>query len=316
MRRGRVGPAAGVAAAWWAWRHWTSPAVRGWTPPSGRRVRAGPLSVRVAGAKSPVFVVLHGLTASGDTFGGGFDVLAEHGTLVAPDLLGFGQSLDVGRDDFSLEAHLDALDVMLDTLGVAQGPLVVVGHSMGAVLALHWAARRRCVQRVVAFSAPLYESEGEARRHISRMGPLEKFFALESPLAHWTCSTMCALRPAAQWLAVAISPAWPVQIARQGVLHTWPAYLGGMNGILLRPGWREAIEALSAREVPIVLANGADDPVPVAGLADELAAQLPYVRPVIHPEAGHDLPVSYEAWAGELVLGGTTPRCQARQTSG
>jgi len=146
--------------------------------------------VRVAGDGEPIFVLLHGLTASGDTFGAGFDVLAERGTLVVPDLLGFGKSLDLQRKDFALAAHMAAVDAVLADLGMSGAPLVVVGHSMGAVLALHWAARTASVQRVIAFSAPLYESEDEARRHIARMGPLEKFFALDSPLAHWTCQAM------------------------------------------------------------------------------------------------------------------------------
>jgi len=293
---------AGAAIGWWAWRHGTSPAVRTWRAPAGERLEAGALSVRVAGSGEPVFVLLHGITASGDTFGAAFDVLSEHGTVVVPDLLGFGRSLDPEREDFSPEAHLDALDAMLAALGVADAPLVVVGHSMGSVLALLWAARTASVQGVVAFCAPLYRSEDEARRHITRMGWLERAFALESPLARWTCTAMCALRAGAQWLAVVISPEWPVPIARQGVLHTWPAYLGGMNGIILRGDWPRALETLSARGVPVALADGADDPVPVAGLARELASRWRGVHAFTHPEAGHDLPISYGRWGVELVL--------------
>jgi len=308
-------PVVAAFAGWWLWRHGTSPAVKAWKPPGGTRIRAEDLSVRVAGDGEPVFVLLHGLTASGDTFGAAFDVLAERGTLVVPDLLGFGRSLDLQRKDFPLAAHMAALDAVLVDLGLSGAPLVVVGHSMGAVLALHWAARTASVQRVVAFSAPMYESEDEARRHIARMGLLEKFFALDSPLAHWTCQAMCTLRSAAQWVAVAISPEWPVPIARQGVLHSWPAYLGGMNGIIMHRGWRQALETLSVRGVPVVLADGADDPVPVAGLTDRLAEQLPSVEACTHPSAGHDLPVGYSPWGVELIVRGDVTHAQMAPAS-
>lgn len=54
--------------------------------------------------------------------------------VVVPDLLGFGGSM-VPPGRVSAEAHLDALDAldgMRAALGLAQEPLVVVGHSMDA----------------------------------------------------------------------------------------------------------------------------------------------------------------------------------------
>jgi pimeloyl-ACP methyl ester carboxylesterase len=43
--------------------------------------------VRTAGDGETAIVLLHGLPASGDTFGAAFDALARHGQLVVPDLL-------------------------------------------------------------------------------------------------------------------------------------------------------------------------------------------------------------------------------------
>ena len=102
----------------WLRRHRRSPAVRVWTPGSSRRIHAGPLAVRVLGDAEPTTVLLHGLIGSGDVFGAGFDPLADHGGLVVPDLLGFGASMDLAREDFSLAAHLDALDAMASALGL------------------------------------------------------------------------------------------------------------------------------------------------------------------------------------------------------
>jgi len=288
-----------AAGGSWLLRHLTSPAVRGWSPPFGERLRAGGLAVRRLGRGShgPVIVLLHGLTASGDWWGGGFDALAADAEVVVPDLLGFGGSMDLERTDFSREAHLDALDAMVDDLGLAGRPLTVVGHSMGTLLALHWAARRPETVRVVAFCAPLYDNRQEAERHIAQLGPLERFLGLHTPLAERACALMCAHRSTAQWLWTAVSPQWPVQLARHGVLHTWPAYLGGMDGLIIRGEWDTAIAELDERGVPVLLGDGAKDPIPVAGRADRLADTYRCVRTVRHQSAAHDLPVAHPRWS-------------------
>lgn len=297
----RAGLVAGAAGVSWLARHRVSPAVRCWQPGRGDRSRAGDLAVRTHGDGEGVVVLLHGLAASGDWFGAGFDTLGCGEQVVVPDLLGFGGSMDPARTDFSLEAHLSALDGMLAALDIAEAPLTVVGHSMGAVLALHWASRRATTLRVVAFCPPLYTSREEAARHIARMGWLEKLFALESPLARWTCAWMCEHRDLAAWVAVAVSPQWPVDLSRQGVLHTWPSYLGGMSGIIQQPGWEQALESLDARGVPVVLATGATDPVPVAERSDRLAARFDSVHAFEHADAGHDLPISYTDWSLGII---------------
>jgi pimeloyl-ACP methyl ester carboxylesterase len=290
-------------------RHVTAPAVRTWRPGTGQRSRAGLLAVRVAGAGEPAIVLLHGLAGSGDVFGAGFDGLAGHGRLVVPDLLGFGRSMDHDRAEFGLEAQLDALQRMAEALGIASGPLALGGHSLGGLLALHWAARRPAAAvRVVTWGAPLYRDDAEAHRHVHALGTMARLFALEGPTSRRACAWMCAHRQAAAWVATLLNPHRPVPIGRQGVLHTWPAYLGGMSGVILRLAWPDAFHALEAAGVPVVLAAGARDPVPVPGRAAELAARHANVRVVRHPSADHDLPLIDPGWCARQLTplsGGT-----------
>ncbi len=311
-RRG-LSKAAAAGAASWLLRHRTSPTVRLWAPGGGSRVRAGPLTVRALGVRRAATVLLHGITGTGEAFGAGYDTLADDGRLIVPDVLGFGASLDPHRDDFSLPAHLDALDAMATALDLDGVPLTVAGHSMGAVLALHWAARRPEVRRVLTFSAPLYRTTEEADRHIRAMGLLEGLFALETPLARWTCAWMCEHRELAQWISVAISPQWPIPLARLGVDHTWPAYLGGMNTIIRSPSWQDSMERLVDRGVPVWMVNGARDPVPVPGLVDQLADEMPTIETRTHAHAGHDLPITYAAWCARLLAGTPGPGSTGRR---
>lgn len=297
-----AGVALGGAAGAWGLRHRSSAAVRSWTPGAGRTVSAGPLSVRVLGDDGPVILLLHGLLGTGDMFGAAYDDLAGAARLVVPDLLGFGASMDLDRRDFSLEDHLDALDAALDALGLGGAPVTIVGHSLGTLIALAWGARHvSALRRAVLLCAPLYADRTEAREHIAAMGLMERLLAFESPLSERMCALMCRYRSAAQWLAVASAPEQPVPIARRGVQHTWPAYLGSMNGVLLHPGWKESLARLSRNAVPVVIAEGAHDPVPVPGRAADLARTFASVEHRVHPRASHDLPLAQGLWCRNLI---------------
>lgn len=290
-----------ATAGWWL-AHRTSPAVRRWRPGTGERGRAGPLAVRTAGAGTPVVLLLHGLVASGEVFGAGFDPLATDGRLVVPDLLGFGGSMDMARERFDLDVQLEALDAMAQALGLGEVPLVVGAHSMGALVGLHWAARHATrVQRVVTWGAPLYRDPAEAERHVRGLGPWARLLALEGPIARRACAWMCAHRDAASWLAVAAYPRLPVALARQGVLHTWPAYRDAMSGVILHGGWAEPLRRLDEAGVPVVLAAGRRDPVPVPGRAGELARAHRRIRVAEHPDAAHDLPLADPGWCVSLL---------------
>ncbi len=275
--------------------------VRSWRPGDGERRQAGELSVRTLGSGRPTFVLLHGITASGDIFGAEWDRLATGGRVVVPDLLGFGRSMDEARSDFTLDAHLAALEAMLAALDLEAAPLTLVGHSLGALLALQWAARRSHVQEVVALSAPLYRDTVEADERIRGMGWMERLFGLEGPVAAGACAWMCAHRTTAQCVAVALEPKWPVAIARMGVRHTWPSYLGAMNSVIRNPGWEQPVRQLDAAGVPMLLAEGARDPVPVPGRSTELAARYRNVNVIAHPTADHELPMTEPAWCIKLL---------------
>ncbi len=138
-------------------------------------------------------MLLHGLPASGDTFGATFDALTRHGQLVVPDLLGFGRSQNQEGEDFSLNAHLDALDAMAEELGLDARRLVVAGHSMGGLLAWHWAARRATqIDAVVTWCTPLFRSRREARRRLNDKAPGLAWIGVPGAVSRTICTRSCA----------------------------------------------------------------------------------------------------------------------------
>ncbi|MHA6781785.1 alpha/beta fold hydrolase [Pseudonocardia saturnea] len=299
---GRQIAASGAAgAAVWGIGHAGSPAVRRWRAGAGGSVRAGPLQVRTFGSGRPVVLLLHGMTAAGNSFGAVFDGLGGSARVVVPDLLGFGGSM-VASGPVTGEDHLVALDAMLAELGLANEPLVVAGHSMGGPLALRFAARHRDrVHGVVTLCAALYRDAAEADAQVTLMGPAEAVLVGDGPLPERFCRLVCRYRTVAGWVAVATRPDLPVPVALAGVQHTWDSYRGSLNGLLRTPEWEPALHRLGAAGVPVTLAEGARDPVPVPGRAAELAAAAPTVRHLIHPTATHLMPLTEGGWCAGLI---------------
>jgi pimeloyl-ACP methyl ester carboxylesterase len=294
--------AAALAGAW-SLRHATAPAVRRWRPGTGEHRPAGPLTVRTAGSGPGVVVLLHGLPASGDSFGASYDELARTNLVVIPDLLGFGRSQDPSRSDFSLSAHLDALDAMLMDLGLDGRPLVVGGHSMGGLLALHWAARRAShVQAVVMLSAPLFTSTGDARRRLNEMLPGLAWIGMPGVVSRVVCTQLCTRRPRlATWLYVLTAPHIPVALSRQLSRHTWQSYLPAMQEIVLASDrWRSSFRALAAAGVPVTYGSGSRDVLARPEEAQPRAGTQLVVRR--HPTAEHLLPLDDPGWCAGLLM--------------
>jgi pimeloyl-ACP methyl ester carboxylesterase len=90
-------------------------------------------------ADGPVFVCLHGLSGSGSTWSPIAPALTRIGRVLAIDLVGFGESEPCGRS-VTLPASQHYLDRFLGQ--VAGRPAILVGHSMGATIAVMQASRR------------------------------------------------------------------------------------------------------------------------------------------------------------------------------
>lgn len=304
-RARRTGRALGMTAAsavmWWTAVHATSPAVRGWEPSRGPPRRVGRLAVRALGSGDPVVLLLHGMVAAGNTFGAGFDPLAQHAAVVVPDLLGFGDSTNTPVT-LGAEGHLDALDEVLHELGLEGRPLLIAGHSMGAVVGLRFAVRHIGeVRGVVTFGAPLWDGPGEAARQVAAMGLFEALLAGEGPRARAVCAWMCRHRRLASWLVAAARPDLPVAVARSGVKHSWQSYTGAYRAFLRGEGWQPALDTLLTAGVPVLLTAGARDPVPGPEWPRILLRRWPAADVAVHPDADHGLPLSHARWCRHRI---------------
>ena len=91
---------------------------------------------RVAGDSGPVVVLIHGITGTSAHWEPVMPLLAERFTVIAPDLLGHGESAKP-RGDYSLGAYATGIRDLLIALGHPRA--TVVGHSLGGGIAMQFA---------------------------------------------------------------------------------------------------------------------------------------------------------------------------------
>jgi pimeloyl-ACP methyl ester carboxylesterase len=111
----------------------------------------------------PVLLLIHGITSSSSTWDSVIPALSEHAHVIAPDLLGHGDS-DKPRADYSLGGFASGLRDLLDHLGHDRA--TVVGHSLGGGVAMQFAYQHyeHCERLVLVSSGGLGREVSPALR--------------------------------------------------------------------------------------------------------------------------------------------------------
>ncbi|MFT4127747.1 MAG: alpha/beta hydrolase [Gordonia sp. (in: high G+C Gram-positive bacteria)] len=108
---------------------------------------------RIAGADSgrPALLLIHGIGDDASTWDEVIPMLAQHYTVIAPDLLGHGLS-DKPRADYSVAAFANGMRDLLVVLGIPK--VTVVGHSLGGGVAMQFCYQfPRFAERLVLVAA-------------------------------------------------------------------------------------------------------------------------------------------------------------------
>lgn len=90
---------------------------------------------RIAGS-GPALLLIHGVGDNSTTWSTVHSMLAQRFTVIAPDLLGHGQS-DKPRADYSVPAYANGMRDLLSVLDIER--VTVVGHSLGGGVAMQFA---------------------------------------------------------------------------------------------------------------------------------------------------------------------------------
>jgi pimeloyl-ACP methyl ester carboxylesterase len=235
-----------------------------------------------AGGGSTAVLALHGLGGSGRYWDGLAEALGDGFRVVAPDLGGFGGSTKP-RERADRAFHQASLDALADQ--VLDGPALVVGHSLGGVLGLLWAARRPAAVTGLVMTASPYPT----------------------PHPEWDPARWRGARGWAPRTVVATARAtWPVLSLPIQAFGPYPAPVVrdyGRQSIRsriwtlwslwgdpsLETGVRSSADEVTRRGTPVLLAHAADDrSVPPASL-ERWTAILPDAERLVIADGGHQV---------------------------
>jgi pimeloyl-ACP methyl ester carboxylesterase len=105
---------------------------------------------RIAGS-GPALLLIHGIGDNSTTWSPVHAKLAQRFTVIAPDLLGHGQS-DKPRADYSVAAYANGMRDLLGVLDIERA--TVVGHSLGGGVAMQFAYQfPQLVERLILIGA-------------------------------------------------------------------------------------------------------------------------------------------------------------------
>ncbi|WP_188113345.1 alpha/beta fold hydrolase [Nocardioides humilatus] len=240
----------------------------------GRRVKY------VDHGDGPPLLLVHGMAGSWETWLANIPALSESHRVIAVDLPGFGGSDPLPEAD-TFDGYVRTLEVLLDELAIPS--VAVVGHSLGGLVALSFAAalpeRVRCLVLV---------SGGGAELSAARLRAIRVVFwclaaVLTIPGAHRLLTTPAVVRAVTK-PAIHSGRDVPVELLRRMM----PRRVG--------PGFMDAVSrgsaqlaALEPRRItaPVLLVWGRHDRILPVATGQQLDRSLLQSRLVVMEEAGH-----------------------------
>lgn len=245
---------------------------------------------RMAGS-GPVLLLLHGIGDCSKTWAYVWSLLTRHYTVIAPDLLGHGQS-DKPRADYAVAAYTCGMRDLLDVLGVDRA--TVVGHSMGGGIAAQFSYQfpERCERLVIVSSGGMGREVhwllrlatapgSEVALPLATSGLARRAVRLASPLLRGPSPFGLGLGRDLTYMLAQYDELTDAT-ARRAFLRTLRAAVDIRGQVVTMLD-----RAYLARELPTLIVWGAHDPIIPVAHADLAHAALPKSRLQVMARAGH-----------------------------
>jgi pimeloyl-ACP methyl ester carboxylesterase len=238
--------------------------------------------------QGPVLLLLHGLGCDHTTWEPVIDALAKRYTVIAPDLLGHGQSAKP-RADYSVGGYANAMRDLITVLGIDK--VTVVGHSFGGGIAMQFAYQfpERTERLILVASGGLGPEVSPAIRAITTPGFHQVMGLLTLPgvrhvgMAGLRALSGAPLKHARDLDEVAnIYDSFKDPYARHAIQHVVRAVVDWRGQIVTM-----ADRAYLTEAMPMCVVWGRDDRVIPVRHADNVGELAPLARVEVIPNAGH-----------------------------
>jgi 2-succinyl-6-hydroxy-2,4-cyclohexadiene-1-carboxylate synthase len=231
-----------------------------------------------------VLVLLHGFAGSSTDWMSVRQTLSAHATVIAPDLIGHGQtSAPHDPERYTMEHAFTDLLAILDVLNI--GKIDLLGYSMGGRLALHLAhaAPQRIRRLILESASPGLADPAERTARITADEALANRIEREGIARFVEIWEQLPLFASQAHLPQALRDEQRTRRLRN-LPHGLANSLRGMGTGRQRSLWGN----LGELNIPTLLLTGELDPK-FCAIGQEMVKLMPDARQMILPDAGHNL---------------------------
>ncbi len=209
-------------------------------------------------------VLVHGVGLRSEVWDPQVAAFSTSHRVIVYDTLGHGGS-DLPPESASLGTYVAQLEGLLDALQISRA--VVIGHSMGAIIATAFAIANPA--RVAALGAlcPVYDRSAESRAAAPAAG-------VDATLARWFGDDA---GPGARDKA-AVLRAWLAAADATGYARAYRVFVSSDEAIVGR---------LGMLAMPALFLAGSQDPNSTPAMARRMATEAPHGQAVVLPNARH-----------------------------
>jgi len=246
---------------------------------------------------APTVVLLHGMACSSRYWQSVIATSSQNLRFIAIDLLGFGQSPKPHDLTYDYQTHIETILATLEKANVT-GPFILVGHSMGALIALRLATLHpKLIDRLILCGLPFYPTKAIARKEIVNSKRLWQLIYY-GPTSHGLCLLWCTcLRPITRHLAPFYLPYLPKHVAQDTLLHTWQAFSQSLRYVIEEQDVQADIKKL---QMPAVMLYGSDDKS-TKYVREERLDDLKNTKIGIYDGLSHQLPLENPHLIADLL---------------
>jgi pimeloyl-ACP methyl ester carboxylesterase len=251
------------------------------------RIHGCEMVYRLSG-NGPLLVLIHGMAGSGATWRHVIPTLSKRFTVLAPDLLGHGESAKP-KGDYSLGAHATMVRDLMTALHLDRATLVGQSFGGGVAMQLAYQYPDKCERLVLVGSGGLGESVNLLLRALAMPGGASLLPIGCRPLFHKVGAKV------ASWLASRGKTPGPALVeighayASLTDAATRDAFVQTLRGVVDGGGQRVSArdKLYLTADVPTLIVWGDADPIIPISHAHDAHAAMPGSRLVVYPGVGH-----------------------------
>lgn len=255
------------------------------------------LSFSVKGQGKPV-IMLHGMMSSGAYWNSVSKIIGDKRQLITPDLLGHGKSPKPRKGSYNMPHFIDCLDVTFQDYEFSEPP-ILVGHSLGAMIAINWSLRHPEKFKSIILSAPVLFEDEKFKQQVASIA-LKKNKLTGKKRANIIVKLMGISGLFPTTLATKLYKSYPIEVIKDATKHRYFVYKKLLSNEYFKD---QVISDLKELKVPTVIVIGQNDLTSVHAKENlELVCKENNLCSLNILPTGHQIPLESPQKIAEAIL--------------